>query len=329
MINKDSRLSEENQNQENSNNIISQNNLSTPNENSSNINAKIEIRGKRPSRENPLCLEVRNNNENNTNNNNDLSKIEEATESSLYFNSLEMKSWKENNLMNNDQSGYNLILETKTKVNGLVFTEEVSKSLLNEMKLHFKLLLKCPYPDEFYKQIERKEFNTIIGLDKETKEPAGFAVTQLLTNTKLTTSLETNGKDEGRNCCCLNKVPKKKIVILAIAVIREFQRQGVGSSIIEKIEKDSQSLNIHSIELIVQSLNYPAINFYKKHGFKTSKILDEYYNFDSPEENKALLMVKKLINNKNNCPSFFTRLKEIILCRNKENIEYDTDDEEN
>jgi ribosomal protein S18 acetylase RimI-like enzyme len=249
----------------------------------------------------------------------------ETPDNSELLNSMEMISWKDNTCVLSNEGVDNLILETKLKCSELIYCEKVTKSLLNEMKLHFKLLLKSPFPDDFYKKIENNELQAIIGLDKVTEEPTCFAV---INNHELINNdvVENEYDNQKRNNCCIKNNKNKCWSILAFAVVREYQRIGLGSKLMEKIVKDCETNLVKSLNLIVQYENHAALSFYKKHKFRTSKILNNYYEFGNEEENRAILMTRNLSEVKGNyMQSFLSKLKAILLCRNNINNELDND----
>lgn len=280
-------------------------------------NDENNSRGKRPSQEYSSILD---------------DSYKETPDNSILLNSMEMKSWKDNSSVLMNDGVDNLILETKNKCTELVYAEKITKSLLNEMKLHFKLLLKSPFPDEFYKKIENKKLKAIIGLDKITEEPTCFAViedNELIINDNEQIKNETLS----RNNCCIKNDKNKCWSILAFAVVREYQRQGLGTMLMNKIVRECEINLVKSLNLIVQYENHAALSFYKKHKFRTSKILYNYYDFGNEDENRAILMTRNILEVKANYMSnFLTKLKAILLCRNNINNEIDndntTDDEE-
>lgn len=67
-----------------------------------------------------------------------------------------------------------------------------------------------------------------------------------------------------------------------IFVSENFRRRGIADRLIEKMIEYAKILNnCRGIILETQTCNYPAIQLYKKHGFKLSRIdINEYTNND-------------------------------------------------
>ena len=78
-----------------------------------------------------------------------------------------------------------------------------------------------------------------------------------------------------------------ELELLKIAVGKEFQGKGYGRLLMEKVIELAEHLEMSSIFLEVRESNIPAIELYKKTGFKTIGIRPGYYV--QPKED-ALLM---------------------------------------
>jgi ribosomal-protein-alanine N-acetyltransferase len=70
--------------------------------------------------------------------------------------------------------------------------------------------------------------------------------------------------------------------IITVCVLPEYRKQGVAQKLIENIKAPK-------VFLEVNIKNIPAINLYKKLGFKTERIREKYYN----NIDDALIMVKE------------------------------------
>ncbi len=79
--------------------------------------------------------------------------------------------------------------------------------------------------------------------------------------------------------------------LLKIAVGKEFQGQGYGRILLDKVLELARLLDMESVFLEVRESNTPAIGLYRKTGFKTVGIRPGYYV--QPKED-ALLMKLKL-----------------------------------
>lgn len=63
-----------------------------------------------------------------------------------------------------------------------------------------------------------------------------------------------------------------------IEVLKEYQRQGIASKLLEFFIEDCKNKQIKNITLEVKIDNAKAINLYKKYGFKQVAIRKKYYN---------------------------------------------------
>ena len=66
--------------------------------------------------------------------------------------------------------------------------------------------------------------------------------------------------------------------ICQIAVHPYLQHKQLGSAMMDEIYNDCYAKKIRNITLEVRVSNTPAINFYKKHGFKTETTKPHYYD---------------------------------------------------
>ena len=80
--------------------------------------------------------------------------------------------------------------------------------------------------------------------------------------------------------------------LLNIAVDNNYQRKGIGSTLINHLKKQVQAMGINLITLEVRVSNTNAISFYKKHNFIEDAIRANYYSKPKPED--ALLMSVRL-----------------------------------
>ena len=73
------------------------------------------------------------------------------------------------------------------------------------------------------------------------------------------------------------KISNQKTKILMISVSPQFQKQKIGSKLLEEFIKRTQKEKINSIELEVRTDNIKAIKFYEKNGFKKTVKIKEFY----------------------------------------------------
>ena len=229
-------------------------------------------------------------------------KNDSSNKLSDYNNSiLGAKSFKDNSAIKECED---FLTEVNKKTQNIIFVENITSKILQEMKTQFKLLIKTQYSEEFYKQIGN-EYIAVVGIDSDSNIAACFAVLKFV---------------------------DKKCVILVFAVVREYQRQGIGTILMEKIIKICKESKKSYIELLVQKSNTSAVLFYLKQNFYTKKVIENYYNF-TEEINTALMMKLKLQEPENlKESSFIDKIRDLFLCRtfvNKKNsvLEESSDEE--
>ena len=80
------------------------------------------------------------------------------------------------------------------------------------------------------------------------------------------------------------------IEIMNIVVRKKYRKKGIGKELLEKLISFSKEKNFELINLEVNSKNEPAINLYKKFGFKEVGLRKKYYN----NIDDAILMEKNI-----------------------------------
>jgi len=65
--------------------------------------------------------------------------------------------------------------------------------------------------------------------------------------------------------------------ILMIAVKKDFQRKKIGEKLLKEFLKVAREKDVKKVFLEVSEKNIPALNFYRKHGFKISYVRRKYY----------------------------------------------------
>jgi ribosomal-protein-alanine acetyltransferase len=73
------------------------------------------------------------------------------------------------------------------------------------------------------------------------------------------------------------KINNQKTKILMISVSPQYQKQKIGTKLLEEFIKRTQKEKINTIELEVRTNNRKAINFYEKHGFIKIIKIKEFY----------------------------------------------------
>jgi ribosomal protein S18 acetylase RimI-like enzyme len=153
----------------------------------------------------------------------------------------------------------------------VTFTTNVEKNnTLQVLKNHFMLLFKVLYPDDFYDKIKSKEYCTLLGLEKSSKQLVCFSVLEIKQN-------------------------KKKASILAFGVVKEYQNKKVGTKILQKTLEELTIMGIETVNLIVQQTNENAIRLYKKFGFEVQKEMNQYYQYFESDREKAAYLMKKIL----------------------------------
>jgi ribosomal protein S18 acetylase RimI-like enzyme len=78
--------------------------------------------------------------------------------------------------------------------------------------------------------------------------------------------------------------------LLAIGIIPEHQRRGVGRALLEHVEEVGRKYNAVEMNLWTAVDNEPALSFFQKTGFEIKKFESYYY----PKGQAALAMSKRL-----------------------------------
>jgi ribosomal-protein-alanine N-acetyltransferase len=74
-----------------------------------------------------------------------------------------------------------------------------------------------------------------------------------------------------------------------IVVDKEQRRAGIGSSLLKKVFEEAQTDGVKRVMLEVRESNLPAINLYRKFGFKDLSTRKKYYQ----DGENALVMEKE------------------------------------
>jgi len=75
--------------------------------------------------------------------------------------------------------------------------------------------------------------------------------------------------------------------IYNVAVKQVFRRQGIGYRMLKELITQAEDRGITSLTLEVRKSNYPAINLYKKLGFKEAGIRKDFYT--KPTEDAVIM----------------------------------------
>ena len=97
--------------------------------------------------------------------------------------------------------------------------------------------------------------------------------------------------EEGRPLIYGLVEPRRVGHLVSIAVLREYRRRGIGSSLLaETINVMKNRYDVESIFLEVRVSNEPAIRMYKKFGFRIARRVPHYYR----DGEDAYVMVLRL-----------------------------------
>lgn len=108
---------------------------------------------------------------------------------------------------------------------------------------------------------------------------------------------EAEGKVVGYNMCRIEfgisnfrTAFAKKGHVISIAVMEEYRNKGIGYDLMTEGMKRIRESGANEIYLEVRVSNKPAIELYRRLGFKASRIIEAYYR----DGEDAYLMVKDL-----------------------------------
>ena len=74
-------------------------------------------------------------------------------------------------------------------------------------------------------------------------------------------------------CHQIHRLDGFRIHIAEISVAEEWYRRGIGSKLLEEVERYAAENEYHAIDLLVTSSNISAVNFYEKANFKPERYL--------------------------------------------------------
>ena len=85
---------------------------------------------------------------------------------------------------------------------------------------------------------------------------------------------EENGKVSG---FVLVEHEKTHAHLITIDVLEDARRRGIGTMLLDTIEHTLAARGARTIELETATDNEPAIAFWRKHGYRTMRVLKRYY----------------------------------------------------
>lgn len=128
-----------------------------------------------------------------------------------------------------------------------------------------------------YEDIKNKDLSEIMNIEKEAfKEPWNmFSFRYILSSKNCYAKKAVIGDViTGYIIGCFER---EKFHFMNIAIRKNLRRKGIGKSLVYKMIKDIEKTNAKEIYLEVRINNEPAINLYKKMGFKIERIERNYY----------------------------------------------------
>lgn len=90
--------------------------------------------------------------------------------------------------------------------------------------------------------------------------------------------------------CLILYVYKRSIRVFSIVVDPEFQGKGIGRKLLNQARKIASEKGVNRISLEMDALNKKLVDWYKKEGFESTELLQDYYR----EGKDALRMVLEL-----------------------------------
>lgn len=129
--------------------------------------------------------------------------------------------------------------------------------------------------DDYKKEVGRADSVSMAA--KNNGEVVGFTIARLIT-------IQIN-KNHPKDL--------KEIELYNIAVKSNFRNQGIGQTLLNHLLANAASQNVSKIRLEVRQSNSAAIQFYKKNGFRSVYVRNNFYS--SPREN-AIVMELDLSN---------------------------------
>lgn len=92
----------------------------------------------------------------------------------------------------------------------------------------------------------------------------------------------------------MNPMDSISVDLESIGVIPDQHHHGIGSMLLESMEAEARKRGYKHVTLEVREKNTKAINFYRKHGYKTSEFLNSYYSMSFNGSRNAYRMNKSL-----------------------------------
>ena len=82
---------------------------------------------------------------------------------------------------------------------------------------------------------------------------------------------------------------RKAAMLWNLAIDRSFRGQGLGAELIQRAIAWARARQLRAIVLETQTNNWPACQFYRKHGFQLCGIDDHFYSNEDAEEKEVAI----------------------------------------
>ncbi len=165
-----------------------------------------------------------------------------------------------------------------------IVSAEIAKMQIADINSVLEILIESGLEawgyNDFLSEILRRD--ALVLVSKIKTETIGFCIARLIITNCLTINLDSSKKNENLETEC---------EIYNIAVRREFQNQGIGKQLLNKLVLLLKGYNTQSIWLEVRSSNRNALDFYHKNHFK--QIYERKNFYSNPLEN-AIVMKRNL-----------------------------------
>ncbi|HMQ70222.1 MAG TPA: GNAT family N-acetyltransferase [Ignavibacteria bacterium] len=79
-----------------------------------------------------------------------------------------------------------------------------------------------------------------------------------------------------------------------IRVAKDHKRKGIGTLLLNELEKHTRSVNVRLIDIETQNTNVPAIDFYRKNGYEFAGLNMTLYDPEEVGEDIAVFLSKSI-----------------------------------
>lgn len=172
-------------------------------------------------------------------------------------------------------------------ISKITFSSKLDRILLNNLKLEFEVLFPITYPKNFFERLYKGEYKIIMIIlqnGNNFKELIAFSIFEY---------------DDKSN----------EATILFFGVSKEYQGKKIGSALLKKTIEEFMIKGVKEVKLIVQKTNIIAIHLYEKYGFKTEKVIKNYYPINKSNKSDGIQMKKQIKKEFNLFIEFINKIK--------------------